>query len=140
MPKELNDKILSWIEDLDSIQTSQETPVFIDGKLENKEEILDMIIKATGINSWRLEYEEVLDINDTKALKNTYGIDFKEKEVLKFMFSRSTNNRNALYAIFVTVLPGFFEVDLHTDRASYSLNKLVDIEEFKKQIAIECDC
>lgn len=72
-------------------------------------------------------------------IKETFNIDFAETQINRHMFSRSTNDRNALSAIIVTVLPGLFQVDLHTDRVGYCLEGLVNNKQFEQGIAVESD-
>ena len=65
--------------------------------------------------------------------------DFKKTEISRHMYGRSTNDRNALCTIVVTVLPGLFQVDLHTDRVGYGLDGLVNTKQFEQGIAAESD-
>lgn len=58
-------------------------------------------------------------------------------EVKKYIYSRNTNSRDDLSMIIVTALPDYFEVELHTGRAGYGLDGLVNIPEFLKGIEEE---
>lgn len=111
----------------------------IEGYIATSEELLDMIKEASGYTKWKFSQTEKLSVEEINDLKEEFNIDFTEQEIYRHMFSRSTNDRNALGMIIVTVLPGLFQVDLHTDRVGYGLDGLVNVEQFEQGIAAESE-
>lgn len=111
----------------------------IEGYIATSEELLDMIKEASGYTKWKFSQTETLSVEEINDLKEEFNIDFTEQEIYRHMFSRSTNDRNALGMIIVTVLPGLFQVDLHTDRVGYGLDGLVNVEQFEQGIAAESE-
>lgn len=114
-------------------------PQMLKGKIPTVEEILSMIKESSGYTKWKFSNTETLETEEINDIKETYNIDFKEKEINRHVFSRSTNDRDALSTILVTVLPGLFQVDLHTNRVGYELEGLVNKEQFEQGIAVESD-
>lgn len=107
--------------------------------MASSEEILAMIKESSGYTKWKLKSTELLETEEVTDIKETFNIDFKETEISRHMYGRSTNDRNALCTIVVTVLPGLFQVDLHTDRVGYGLDGLVNTKQFEQGIAAESD-
>lgn len=124
---------------VNGVTFKNDKPKMITGKISSVDEILTMIKESSGYTKWKLDNTEVVEEEDVRALKETYNIDFEEKEINRHIFYRSTNDRNALSTIIVTVLPGLFQVDLHTNRVGYCLEGLLNQKQFEQGIAVESD-
>lgn len=124
---------------LNGVTFKNTKPKMIQGKIESVEDILTMIKESSGYTKWKFSHTEIIEAEEVEDMKETYNIDFAETQINRHMFSRSTNDRNALSAIIVTVLPGLFQVDLHTDRVGYCLEGLVNNKQFEQGIAVESD-
>lgn len=124
---------------LNSVTFKNSNPKVIQGQFATVEEILTMIKESSGYTKWKFSHTDVVETKEVKEIKETFNIDFAETEINRHMFSRSTNDRNALSTIIVTVLPGLFQVDLHTDRVGYCLEGLVNNKQFEQGIAVESD-
>ena len=136
---ELKQKIKELLTEASKIKFKNIDAKMLEGKVATPEEILQMIMDSSGYTKWKLDNTELVSSEDLKSLKDNYNIDFKEKTINQYMFSRSTKDRNALGMIIVTALPGLFQVDLHTDRVGYSLTGLVNVKHFEQGIAVESD-
>lgn len=136
---EIKQKMQSLLEEINQVTFQNSNANMIDGPLATKEEILKMIIDSTGYTKWKIDDTEIVDSEQVDDLKETYNIDFKDQDINRHMFARKTNDRNALGMIIVTVLPGLFQVDLHTDRVGYDLPGLVNKEQFEQGIAAESE-
>lgn len=136
---ELKQKIQELLTQASNITFKNTNANMLEGKVATQEEILQMIIDSSGYTKWKLDNTEVISSDEVKSLKDTYNIDFKDNTISRYMFTRSTRDRNALGMIIVTVLPGLFQVDLHTDRVGYDLPGLVNVKQFEQGIAAESD-
>jgi hypothetical protein len=134
---EIKNQIIELLAAIDKISFNNIEVKTLDGKIYSKEEILALIIDATGYKKWEFDQTEELNSKQIISYKETYAIDFKEKSIFCYKFTRETSSRDALWLISVTVLPGFFQVNLDTGRVGYSLNGLVNEQEFVKGIAAE---
>jgi hypothetical protein len=103
--------------------------------MKTSEEILEMIKDSSGYTKWKLSSTETLKNDEMQEIKQDFNVDFKETEIQVYSYSRSTNDRNALSYIMVTVLPGFYQVQLQTNKVGYSLEGLVNNKQFKQGIA-----
>lgn len=122
-----------------AINFKNENAKYIEGNVYTAQEILEMIKESSGYNKWKFDYTERIDAEAVTELKETFNIEFKEQEIMRHIFSRSTHDRNALSMIIVTALPGLFQVELQTDRVGYGLDGLVNVKKFKQGIAAESD-
>lgn len=114
-------------------------PKMIEGEMKTSEEILEIIKESSGYTKWKFSSSEFLEENEIKSIKESFNIDFKENEIKRNIYSRSRNDRSELSLIIVTVLPGLYKVELHTDRVGYGLKSLVNNKQFEKEIAISSE-
>lgn len=136
---EIKKTIENLLVSVKSVTFKNTNPKMVKGKMASSEEILAMIKESSGYTKWKLESTELLETEEVTDIKETFNIDFKETEISRHMYGRSTNDRNALCTIVVTVLPGLFQVDLHTNRVGYGLDGLVNTKQFEQGIAAESD-
>lgn len=136
---EIKNEIEQLLVKVNAIKFKNANAKQIEGKVYNAEEILEMIKDASGYTKWKFDYTERMDTEDVNEIKEDFNIEFEEQEVMRHIFSRSTNDRNALSMIIVTALPGLFKVELQTDRVGYGLDGLVNVKKFEQGIAAESD-
>lgn len=136
---EIKKTIQDLLVSVNAVSFKNNNPEMIKGNIATAQEILEMIKDSSGYTKWKLDHSEIIDTEEVNDMKETFNIDFKETEINRHMFSRSTNDRNALSTIIVTVLPGLFQVDLHTNRVGYCLEGLVNTKQFEQGIAVESD-
>lgn len=136
---EIKKTIENLLLSVSAIEFKNDNPKMIEGEMKTSEEILEMIKDSSGYTKWKLSSTETLKNDEIQEIKQNFNVDFKEKEIQVYGYSRSTNDRNALSYIIVTVLPGFYYVQLHTDKVGYSLEGLVNNKQFKQGIAAESE-
>jgi predicted DNA binding CopG/RHH family protein len=137
---DIKEKLKNVLKDLDSIKFTDDNPKILSGEILDGNQIKELIVNATGYTKWKLDTTETLEPEDLDSIKKNFNVDFKENGIQKYLFSRNTNNRNALCTIIVTSLPGkIFEVALQTDRAGYGLDGLVNVKEFLGAVEMESD-
>lgn len=136
---EIKKSIEELLVKVNGVTFKNSNPQMLKGEISTVEKILEMIKESSGYTKWKFDYTETLESEELDDIKETYNINFSEKEIQRHLFSRSTNDRNALSTIIVTVLPGLFQVDLHTNRVGYCLEGLVNQKQFEQGIAVESD-
>lgn len=136
---EIKKSIEQLLVSLNTVTFKNTNPKLINGKMATVDEVLTMIKDSSDYSKWKLSHTEELDVTAIQEIKDTFNIEFTESEINRHMFYRSTNDRNALCTIIVTVLPGLFEVELQTDRVGYALDGLVNNKQFMANIECESD-
>jgi copper chaperone CopZ len=135
--KDIKEKLKNILIDLENVKFDNQNTKKMNGKIFNSDEIKELIIEASGYTKWSLIDSEILKVADVKSYKDNYGIDFNETEIHNYVFERPVNSRNDVNLIIVTAFPDLFDVEIHTGRAGYGLDGLVNKEEFFKGINAE---
>ena len=106
----------------------------ISGKMLDSNDILAIIIDATGYNKWGLDETCKLDKKEIKYVTEKFGVSVKEKEIMQYRFYRSTNSRDDINMISVTALPGYNAILMDTDRADIPVDSLLTPTEMQETI------
>lgn len=118
--------------------TNEDIIKSLSGETAKKEEILDIIVKATGYTKWSLEEKTKLTKEDIKNIQKKYAVSFSDTEIYEYRFFRKTNSRNDVNMITVTAIPGYFQISVDTDRADFVFPDLLTSEEAIKELEREC--
>jgi len=127
------------LDDLKKVSFENKDVKNLEGNIVGSERVKELIVEATGYIKWSLDEDEILEQDEVNEYKEQYGIDFKDSEIHRYRFCRSTNDRNSVSMITVTVLPGVFKVEIDTDRANYELDGLLNEKELVSGIERESD-
>lgn len=100
--------------------------------------IKDLLVEAAGHNSnnlWQIIHTEPhIDID---SLKSFYGVDFFEKDIVTYTFSRPTNKENEIHLVIVTPLPGYFDVEVRSHLSNFKFDCLVTKKELLENLKEE---
>lgn len=136
---EIKNEIEQLLAKVTAIKFKNTNAKYIEGKVYDVTEILEMIKESSGYSKWKFSQSDTLSKQELEDIKEEFNIDFTEQDIMRHMFSRSTNDRNTLCFIVVTALPSLFQVELQTGRVGYGLDGLVNVKQFEQGIAAESD-
>lgn len=116
--------------------------ISLKGKLIGKEEIKKILVDATGYTRWSVVEEDRESREEERGygsewLVKNFGVSFDEEKVKYFTAERSTQNRDEIYLIDFTVLPGSVYMSFDTDRVGYDIKYLVPNKDIKKEVAAQ---
>lgn len=134
MPNDIRVQLQNVIEQTQKITFNNGAVKILDGNMLTQEEMLQIIMKATGYKNWVCDHVKKLTKAEMKDLKEEYGIDFKEKTINSYMFCREIGHKNVLKSLIITVLPSVVQIDLATKTMCYQLNGLYTPKEFAKAL------
>lgn len=136
---EMKKKLQSLINDFKNISFEDNLGTILNGKVLDKEEIKELIIEATGYTKWEVDHIEKLSSEEIDSIKKQFNVNFKEEAIYRYGYSRKTNSRNNIHMIIIMSIPGFLDVEIHTGRAGYGLEELVNPNEFVKRLKVEAE-
>lgn len=141
MPNNIRMQLQNIIAQTEKVTLENGKVKMLEGDMLTKEQILQIIIKATGYKKWKLDSVKKLSKAEIKDLKEEYAIGFQEKTINSYIFICEIHNKNLLQnmlkSVIVTVLPSIVQIDLVTKTICYQLDGLYTTKEMAKALKAE---
>jgi superfamily I DNA/RNA helicase len=141
LPQDIKQKIKDFKTELKAYKIQKDTSGYkvLNGQVLDADQILQIILEASGYNKWSLQETEQLSQEDVESIKDRFGVSFEEKTIQTYRFSRSTKHRDDVNMVTVTAVPGYNEVGIDTDRAGVYIEYLVTPKEMKSELESNFD-
>ena len=133
LPKELKmevDVLISFFKAYD-MEQHKEKGIKLTGEILTGEQVLEIVINATGYTKWSFFKEE--DFNPD-WVREQFNLDVKDEEIVEYKIERSAKSRNDVWMISVVCLPGCIHVGFDTGRADYFIEHLIPNADAEKEI------
>lgn len=130
LPQEMRKKFENFKLEIDQHEPiTEENFQKLTGKVETQEEVLALIIQATGYTKWEFDQKIKLTKKQIDLVKKAYGISFSMKEIYEYVFTRETSNPKMINMLTITVLPSHFDIYIESERTGFSIDELMTNEE-----------
>jgi hypothetical protein len=135
LPTELKmevDVLISFFKAYDMGQ-HKDKGIKLEGDTLTKEQVLELVINATGYKKWSFFVDEEYDFNPD-WVREQFNLDVKDEDIVEYKLERSAKSRNDVWLITVVCLPGCVHLGFDTDRADHYIDHLVPNTNAEKEI------
>ncbi len=96
-----------------------------------------MIEEVTQSKCWKLDQTEILQEDAINHWKNVYHIDFDEKNICEYSFSKKTSDKKSPSYLRIICFPGYYQLFIHTHQVIFSIDMLLEKNDLIKKLTKE---
>lgn len=136
LPKLVVDQIYSLSHNLNVCDFTNDKFRTLEGAVASEQYVKQLICKATKLSNWKISKEQI-NQDDINYFKNNFSINFNEKDIIEYSFSRDIYSKRDINRIVLVVFPQYYYIKFQIMSDEIGVSELLDENELTKLLQKE---
>lgn len=136
LPKLVVDQIHTLSHNLSQCSFTNDKLTTLEGQVNAEDYVKELVFKNSKISSWQISKEKI-NQDDINYFKNNFSINFNEKEIIEYSFSRDIYSKKDINRIVLVVFPQYYYVKFQIMSDEIGVSELLNEDELKNVLQQE---